>query len=285
MGLRNPTRPLPSVARTGWYRGPVKPSLWHAWFESTAAHVTTATVYWTTVSNLDGQQPAPVSFRRLMAEASPHRATDTTLRLAGQPPEEFPTMLRCPAVTDLMTNTFQVRSPGSTGVRLTDTADGWDGESYGASKWTMKRGPALQDSLNVWMLNTAMLLFSPEPMTAQFCAPFFSQTRHMQWGVVTPGQMDISSWLRPLQFEFTLWPHVRELHLEADEPMAYVQFFSADKVVLKRFEATPEIAGIVDELMVSTYEEPRKQLDYRYDFFHRNGYAARVLEAVKASAV
>lgn len=241
------------------------------------------TMYWTTVTNLEDHAVRQLPFRRYLTEANEIRAKDTTLKLAGHEKENSPTMLRCPAVSSLMANTFVIRSIGDTGVFIKDTEDGWEGQGYGSSAWTMQRGPALTNTLTTWMPDEALLLFSENSLPIQFCAPFFNQTRHMQWGVVTPGQMDISKWLRPLQFEFTLWPNVREMHLAAGEPMAYVQCFSDEKVNLQHFSLNDDLQTIISELMDHTYSEPRKPLAHRYEFFESNGYRDRILDAIRST--
>lgn len=243
----------------------------------------TKTMYWTTVTNLDDHVVRQLPFRRMLAEVNENRAKDSSLKLSGHPVEDSPTMIRCPAVSSLMANTFVLRSIGDTGVFIRDTEDGWEGQGYGSNAWTMQRGPALTDTLSVWMPEEALLLFSEDEMPIQFCAPFFNQTQHLQWGAVTPGQMDVSKWLRPIQFEFTLWPGSRQLHLKANEPIAYVQALSDERVNLQHYELSDGIFSVISDLMEFVYKNPRKPLDYRYEFFEKNGFRDRVLDAIRST--
>jgi hypothetical protein len=73
------------------------------------------------------------------------------------------------------------------------------------------------------------------------------------------------------------------MHLQTNEPMAYVQFFTDEKVGLQHFNGSDEIYGLIDELLHATYVDRKKPLADRYAFFKENGYKDRVLEAIKTS--
>ena len=98
-------------------------------------------------------------------------------------------------------------------------------------------GPTIEFALNY-------LLFSDEPITASFTAPFFHKPEYTRFGSIIPGEFDIGQWFRGYNLEVQMWNNKGEFHLKEDEPLFYVEIKTNRPIILKRFRATDYLLEI-----------------------------------------
>jgi hypothetical protein len=82
-----------------------------------------------------------------------------------------------------------------------------------------------------------------------------------------------------------LWENVNELKITENEPLAYLQFLTDKKVVLKRFENTPEIASILFGATELKNHFPRESLDKLYERFTRSKRHKRLSKLIRENIV
>ena len=90
-------------------------------------------------------------------------------------------------------------------------------------------------------LGTNWIFFSEHNQEIETRHPFLHHSPISNYGYYVPGNMNISSWFRPLEYAFQGWPNVREFKVTQGDPLLYVNFPSDEKIVLKRFHLTEEL--------------------------------------------
>lgn len=134
-------------------------------------------------------------------------------------------------------------------------------------------------------LDFSWLFFSEESVIIQQTPPYFHNTTTQNYGAIAPGSFDISKWYRPINLTYLLWENVNELKIEKDEPLAYLQFLTNKKIVLKRFENTPEIASIMLGATKLKNYFPREPLEKLYNRFTGSKRHKRLATLIKENIV
>ena len=145
-------------------------------------------------------------------------------------------------------------------------------------KITMPHAPSLTNQLLV-CYNLQHIFFAEEPVLMRLTSPWFHKSPHMQYGSLIPGNYDIGRWFRPINFEYNLWDGGTKLEIEAGEPLAYIEFGTDRKIVLKRFEATEKLHTIGGEI-IHARSKRWKTLASRYELFDRSPMRKIILKEI-----
>jgi hypothetical protein len=129
------------------------------------------------------------------------------------------------------------------------------------------------------------IFFSEEDIEMTLTSPYFSQSPHLHYGAVVPGQLKINSWFRAVNLEFNLWPNVSEFKVEEDEILAYFNFNTNKNIKLVRFEMNEKLHHYSNAGIQSTVWESWVPLKKRYDRFKKSRMNELVLAEIKRNIV
>lgn len=190
-------------------------------------------------------------------------------------------LLRCPAVIDLIKNTFIIKNPlESYGSFIIE--DGMVSREMHSkdNKWVVNRPPSFNNQL-LAMYRHPIMFFCEEEIDIMMTEPYFSKAQHKSWGSIVPGMFNCGSWFRPIQIEFNIWENTKDLHLEQDEPLAYVKFMTNKKIVFKRFAMTDSLISQAKICSSAGRWEPKVPLVKRYKRFKNTKRNKFVIEEIK----
>jgi len=123
--------------------------------------------------------------------------------------------------------------------------------------------------------------FCEESLNMTMTSPFFSNSPHLQYGSLVPGELNIGKWFRKINLEFNLWKGVNELEILEGEPIVYFNFETDDKIVLQRFNMSKTLSEIAQTMASSTSWEPKVSLTKRYQRFLKSKTNNLVLKEIK----
>jgi hypothetical protein len=203
--------------------------------------------------------------------------------------ENIDSYLYCPAFKDAFRNTFQFSNSSieSTYAWNSEALDG-AGAFLPVSKsyvdLQMPRKPTVKDTRMV-QVALAWNFFCEEPLIMEVTPPFFSNSSHARAASIIPGRFDIGRWFRPVNADFQVWGEdTNEFSIKKDEPMFYVRFATDRRVVLKRFEITPEIYKIGTSILrTRNLFGGFRALESRYSDFVKSRTHKIVLKLIKES--
>lgn len=194
---------------------------------------------------------------------------------------------QCPAVRDTFLPTYVIYNPLTSSAEVEIKENGEIGEVKQIAtrdtqvRITMPHAPSINNQLLV-VYNLQHLFFAEEPVLMRLTSPWFHKAPHMQYGSLIPGNYDIGRWFRPLNFEYNLWDGGTKLHIEAGEPIAYIEFGTDRKIVLKRFEVTEKLYTIGGEV-IHARAKNWKTLGARYELFDRSPMRKIILKEISGN--
>lgn len=232
----------------------------------------TVNVYWSNVPNTELDMSIvyeePISLMHELAIDRNNNNKDDNL-------------LRCPAVIDLGKNLFVIKNPlKSSGSFIIEDGKVSSNMESRDGRWSVNRPPSLNNQL-LAAYDCSIIFFSEEDIDVMVTAPYFSQSPHSSWGAIVPGVYNCGAWFRPVNMEFNVWPGIKEVSLEEDEPIAYAKFFTDKSVVLKRFTITPQLMAQAKSCSSAGFWEPRVPLLKRYQRFRNSKRDKFVLKQIK----
>lgn len=196
--------------------------------------------------------------------------------------------LKCPAVTDVINNTFVWRAPKKTFVDV-EVRDGavepnkrYSNNDY--FDWYHEHPPTMSDNVLV-TFDYHILFFADQEVEALFTAPYFSEAPHLQYGAIVPGKFNVGAWFRPFNAEINLWDGNTHMEFQEGEPIAYFTFLTDKKINLKQFRMTAELSNIASSMTSSINWLPYRPLAERYDLFRRRRLRGVVLDKIKNNLV
>ncbi len=160
-------------------------------------------------------------------------------------------MFRCPAISNITKNTFLLRNPLETHLRL-DPPDynkellpGTTPELDNArlkfySKNRLQCDLVHQANLSgseMFVYGLKWIFFTEDAsLNMNLTSPWFTNSPHMKYASIVPGQFDVGKWFRSISLEYNLWPNNNEFKILADEIAGYVSFETPNDVELVRFQ-------------------------------------------------
>jgi hypothetical protein len=234
----------------------------------------TVTVYWTMSTMLDRQ-----TLINLMWE-DPTPFVKTISKVSNNPEKGY---RQCTAASVFWRNLFVIKSGISSHAVLTEEYDNPNLFVNEGNYWQTRNSGL--DKTHRLDLDFSWLFFSEESVIIQQTPPYFHNTTAQNYGAIAPGSFDISKWYRPINLTYLLWENINELKIKENEPLAYLQFLTDKKVVLKRFENTPEIASIMFGVAELKNHFPRESLEKLYKRFTRSNRHKRLAKLIKENIV
>lgn len=193
------------------------------------------------------------------------------------------TMFNCPAMSNYTRNTYILKNPILTHLKIKDGTIEALSETSVASR--IDHLSSINNS-SMFVMGLNWVFFSEsESLNIRITSPFATQTPHTQYGTITPGLYDIGKWFRSFNLEFNLWPGVEEFKAEEDEHLAYVNFETDKKVILKRFEVEEKLTGYLLATSSSTEWDKKVPLIKRYNRFKNTRMKEMVMKEIKRNLV
>jgi hypothetical protein len=187
---------------------------------------------------------------------------------------------QCPAVTNHFKNTFIIRNPQHSAYDIRNNEVHPLTRGYVSSS-IVHPNNALKDN-TLFRYGLSYIFFAEDPgVTMSFTGPYFSQSQHTQYGAVIPGELNVSSWFRNVNFEYNLWEGVNSFEVLEDEPIAYINFNVEEKVILKRFYVTEDLKRITHSTGTSSTWFPNISLEKRYGMFEQSKLKGYILKNIK----
>jgi hypothetical protein len=203
---------------------------------------------------------------------------------------EEDSMIKCPAFANLTKNmyawtwpvdssyTFKAHSNKVHQIEIIPTSKHFIAAHVPRDQ-TLTLGPSINFS---YMLH----MFAEEPLEIQLTSPYLQKVEYLKSGYLTSGQFDIGQWFRTLNTEIQMYGNEGEIHFKKGEPVFYVKFLTNKKIVLKRFELTPELdtysRKCINAKHVLGYRMP---LSESYGIFNRSRTREIVLKNIKENLI
>lgn len=234
----------------------------------------TVNVYWgmrtapdrQTLSNLLWKPPVP------LVSILPNGGSDT----AGN-------YRKCSAATKIWQNTYALLHPKSSRVEVMGDVETPTLTKSNFDYW-IPRANSLKNSYRI-DLDFEWLFFAEETVNIQQTPPYLHNTLDRQDGAVASGSFDISQWFRPINITYNLWENKRALNVQEDDPACYLQFITDKKVKLIRFEVTPEIDLMAQQVVQFKMLSPHESLNSLYNRFVGSQRHTRLLNLIKENLV
>jgi hypothetical protein len=122
-----------------------------------------------------------------------------------------------------------------------------------------------------------------DSLNMKLTSPYFSNSNHMRYGSIVPGQLDIGKWFRNITLEYNLWEGVDNFFIDKGEHLAYIEFDTNKKVELVRFKLNTELKTYLESTSSSSNWEPMVSIQERYERFKRTRMKDLVMKEIKAN--
>jgi hypothetical protein len=191
-------------------------------------------------------------------------------------------MIHCPAVRELTSKIAVIKSPMTCHYKLKDNNFIPTSKHHLATKKTHA-----DNFKNNYLFTTPLsyIFFSESDINMTLSAPYFSESKHLQYGSLVPGRFNISKWFRNISIEFNLWTNVNEFKLKEDEPIAYVHFDSEEDIELVRFDFNEKLFKLMKSCATSNNWEKYVPFNKRYKRFKESMMHKLILKQIKENII
>jgi hypothetical protein len=188
----------------------------------------------------------------------------------------------CPSFKQILNNTWVFENTVESKFIYNQKTSLFEGTSeFGLNR--CRTMPTYIEGRKILLVPLAWIFFAEESVHLEVTPPYAHDTVHSKYGSLIPGTFDISQWFRPLHSEIIMNTDEDRFHLP-EEPFMYVRFNTTKKVILKRFELTPELQKISESIADTKNVFGRfKPLAHRYETFRRARTRDIILPKIKAA--
>jgi len=190
--------------------------------------------------------------------------------------ERLDAMIRCPAFSTLGKNTYYIENPIASEFKIVDGKIEPVGENHYVTFLT---------NMNILMYGLSYIFFCEDDLELLLTGPYFSQTNYTKYGMLVPGKFNIGRWFRAINLEMLLVNNRDCFKMEEGEPMAYFNFLTDEKVVLKRFEGNDTLRKLSMTCGRSSEWWSNVPLAKRYERFLASKTNRLVLSEIKKQLV
>jgi hypothetical protein len=191
------------------------------------------------------------------------------------------TFFSCPVFSKLSKNIFVLENPLKTDLTIKNNSIKYSGETGIPS--TIVHPPSLNNQI-LFIYNMKWVFFTEDDsLNMKLTSPYFSNSNHMRYGSIVPGQLDIGKWFRNITLEYNLWEGVDNFFIDKGEHLAYIEFDTNKKVELVRFKLNTELKTYLESTSSSSNWEPMVSIQERYERFKRTRMKDLVMKEIKAN--
>lgn len=188
----------------------------------------------------------------------------------------------CPAFVNSVKNTYLFSAPADADIYVEDGLMKMDvdlSRAYDPNTVIFKQ-PSLLNSYTI-RYNANYIFFAEEELYVHSTPPYLHRTEISNHGYYVPGTMDISSWFRPLEYAYQMWPGHNKFKVNQDDPLMYVNFLTDENIKLKKFFLTPELAELSMSCVRLKYRRRERNLLKLYEIFKSSKIRDRILTEIK----
>lgn len=235
-------------------------------------------IYWT--------QAFPIADMPFGAMISPEKAIKFFPRTID-PEGGMPTS--CPATREYFKNVFTMLSPIDYPLDISDT---------GALSTTHYDQNMFNDVITMrerenrlYSIKFNDIFISEESCLMELTGAHSVMNTFSTNTVVCPGKYDIGKWFRPVEAAFFVDKNVHRLDIKRGDPTAFIKFDTEEQINIKPVYPTPEIQGMLHELMnLKTFTNVThivnrskiiNSLQYYYDLLTTNRYKDRLIKLLQ----
>ena len=184
----------------------------------------------------------------------------------------------CRGVNPFLKRTFMFLHPKSASVEI---PGGLNEPVVWVSDFNAWRGrpSSIKDRLTI-DYDYMFLFFCDEPLVAQQFPPFLHDTTADKTASLATGEHDIHRWFRSLTPTYILHKGKNTVNITEGEPVFYIEFKTDRKIILKQFEATPEITQIAKEVALHKQWFRFENLEKLYERFTGSNRHKRVSKLI-----
>jgi len=201
-------------------------------------------------------------------------------------------MAMCPSVKGLMKNTFALSSNLNDQLIVDPLVIAREPEKRnrplaGQSKisFFVERSTSFEGYANI-SYNLKWLFFSEEPVEMKLTAPYFPATALCEGALFSPGRMNVGLWYRALSLDWHIPLTTTEINIKEGQELAYVEFETDKKVILKRYTLSSALAHMaVESSRVPWIYEKNLPLAKRYEMAKKANVSQLVLNEIKKNLV
>ena len=186
--------------------------------------------------------------------------------------------ISCSSAKELYKNTFVIKSPMSSNVKISSYNNKYSVDDP-SGIWLPKED-VLDNRIRI-DLDFGYVFFAEESVDMAMYPPYLHKTKFMNTASVAAGKFNIAKWFRPISPSFILWENEKTVSIEKDEPLAYLDFETDKKVVLKQFELTKEIDSIMHQNIFYRDLFPFTPLNELYNRFIKSNRHKVLLKLIK----
>ena len=190
--------------------------------------------------------------------------------------ERLDAMIKCPAFNTVAKNTFYIENPIASEFNIVDGNVTPVGDNHYVT---------VMNSKDTLVYGLSYMFFCEDDLEMLVTGPYFSQTNYTKYGMLVAGKFNIGKWFRAVNMEMLLLDKKDYFKIEEGEPMAYFNFLTDEKVVLKRFEGNDTLRKLSFTCSRVSEWWSNVPLAKRYDKFLKSKTNRLVLREIKKQLV
>jgi len=190
--------------------------------------------------------------------------------------------LACKSAQKLFKNTYTTSHPLSVTATLTGSIENPVIEST-HDVWIPRNAP-LNNSYSI-DYDFGWLFFCEESLELRLTQPYMHQVESAKTSFLSSGSFDIGKWFRPCNLAYILWPNQNTLSFKKGDIVAYFEFNTNKKIVLKQFNLTPELFSMAAQTVEFKKAMPNQGLTELYERFTRGNLNKLVLKHIKNNLI
>jgi hypothetical protein len=181
----------------------------------------------------------------------------------------------CPAFVESTKNLYLINSPSEINVDLRNAKQMKENEHL-----ILYKEPSINNSFTVTQRNS-WIFFSDKQVKLRSLPTYMHQSPLNNTGYYVSGSFDISSWFRPFEFAFQMFPNQYHYSIKEGDPLLYIDFLSDEKIKLEKFWMSDELNRLSTSCVRLKYYRKEKSLMKLYDIFHMSKIKNKILTEIK----
>ena len=186
----------------------------------------------------------------------------------------------CPAFQNVAQKTFVIKNPIQSSFDISNRKVEVKSKNFIHPE--IEHQPCINNN-TLLTYGLRYIFFSENDINMTITSPYFTQSKHLQYGSLVPAKLNIGSWFRVINLEFNLWGN--KFEIDKDESIAYVSFDTDSNVKLKRFEMSPLLHKYAASCGSSSKWESFVPLSERYKRFKQTRTNKLVLKEIKENLI
>jgi len=188
---------------------------------------------------------------------------------------------KCPSWREYYANTFVVRAP----IDFTLYSDGQGNMGINTELDEPWRSRAFQHlTKNLHQLLLPDVFFSDKPMKIEQIRPVLVGSEVHNHIEMIQGSFDIGRWFRAMAFGFRVKENEQTvIQINRNEPLYFIRFITDKPVVLKRFNMTPKLLDILENVFMVKNSQATfyTKMENYYRLFEERRLRKTILSEIK----